>query len=179
MSICDYQYWISSAFNKKFYASYGSVIRAVRLKKVFFYFGHHDYMCTYDVAGLGTVEEVVNQWGSIDHLRVYESIESFKEGMYFCKGADVRNYPGIRITAKDILEKAYEGIAEVKGSGERLNVCRYRWNGTEAEEVELTDSNVWLEEDGFHTDARISEGTYATKKECEESNKISVIEFDD
>lgn len=180
MTYISYQYWICSAFNRKFYISYGSVLRAAYLKKVFFYMGHHDYLCTYEVAGLGTVEEEINGCSSVDHLDVYESIESFRKGERFGKESDYSSFPGIRISVEHILEKAYKGIASVtKDTNGNYHVYRYKWNGVETENVDIGNSNIWLDEYGYHTDVRVPDGTFPTKEECESSNKISVIEFDD
>ena len=57
MKVSNYPYEIKSRFGVKFYINFQNVLRAARLKKVDFYFNRKDYLCTYEVAGLGDVEE--------------------------------------------------------------------------------------------------------------------------
>ena len=187
MEVRNKQIWIYSAFGRKFYINYGSILRAARLKKVDFFLGSMEFQCTYEVAGLGIVEEeLVNTGTSIycKKLGVYESLDAFKEGRFFGDMKDRvyngTNFPGIRLTTEEILTKAFDSIANVRFDDKKdyYYVEVYRWNGVKAEAVNIT-GNVWMDEEGFHTDAKIPTGTYATKEECEKANQISVIEFED
>lgn len=186
MKVSRNTFWIHSAFGKKLYINYGSVLRAARLKKVLFYFNSDEYLCTYEVAGLGLVEEKLTDNGtriSCKNVDVYESIDAFKEGLRFgrCKnGGMCNNFPGLKLYAEEILTKAFASVANVWY--DEKSYCyiveRYRWNGIKAEAVDI-HGNVWMDEEGFHTDAKIPAGTFLTKEECEKANQISVIEFED
>lgn len=182
------KFWIYSKFGMKLYINYGSVLRAARLKKVDFYLGSDEYICTYEVAGLGVVSEELDTSGThyyAKRIKVFESVESFKEGKSLSMDKYGRSYTesvfrGIIINTVDILTEAFKDIAEVKFIEKDYcyELVRYKWNGVSAEEVSIS-GNVWMDADGCHTDAKIPDGTFFSKEECEKANQISVIEFED
>ncbi len=59
-----------------------------------------------------------------------------------------------------------------------FSIYRWKWNGIEAEKVNVECTTITLTEDGWTTDAIFPENSYPTKEECEQSNQISVIEFE-
>ncbi len=188
MEVRKCNFWIKTNFGKKLYINYGSVLRAARLKRIDFFFNTKEYQCTYDVAGLGIVEEKLYSSGCsyhVENLDVYDSIESFKAKKIFGYDEWKRSlpdsvFPGIIVTTEDILTKAFENIATIRFDKETYSHYpeRYIWNGVAVVKVEL-NGNVWMDEEGFHTNAKIPSGTFLTKEECEEANQISVIEFED
>ncbi len=183
MEVRNKQIWIHSAFGRKFYINYGSILRAARLKKVDFFLGSMEFQCTYEVAGLGIVEEELVSIGlgyRCREISVYESVDAFKEGKRFAHGCKVDDFSGIRLTTEEILTKAFDSIANVRFDNNKdyYYVEVFRWNGVKAEAVDIK-GNVWLDEEGFHTDAKIPAGTFFSKEECEKANQISVIEFED
>lgn len=183
MEVRNKQIWIHSAFGRKFYINYGSILRAARLKKVDFFLGSMEFQCTYEVAGLGIVEDELINTGlgcRCKEISVYESVDAFKEGKVFARDCKGEDFPGIRLTTEEILTKAFGSIANVRFEDKRdyYHVEVFRWNGIKAEAVDIK-GNVWLNEEGFHTDAKIPAGTFLSKEECEKANQISVIEFED
>lgn len=177
MKVSNYSYEIKSRFGVKFYINFQNVLRAARLKKVDFYLNRNDYLCTYEVAGLGIVEEDFSGGYFHDYPRrftLYESVDSFKKNEPF-KPIESPEY---KLSTFEILYAAFDGIADVFNYRNEVYVRRYEWNGVKAEEVDIS-GHIWLEEDGFHTDAKIPAGTYITKIKCEKDNQLSVIEFDD
>lgn len=188
MEVKRSSFHVCTTFGKKLYINCGSVLRAARLKRIDFYLDTREYQCTYDVAGFGIIEEEMFSSGGnyrVRNLTVFDSIESFKEKRSF--GRDLRGFllpdavfPGLELTTDEILKNAFASIANVRFDEKAYAhyVERYKWNGVKTENVGI-EGSVWLDEEGFHTNAKIPAGTYLTKEECEEANQISVIEFED
>lgn len=169
---------IDAEFNKKFYISFDNVLRAARLLRVDFYLSSGEHFCTFEVAGLGKISEEVcgdSMQLKIKHLKAYPSIEDFKAN----RSMSVIYKNGMSFHTKDILKGAFGEIADIQGC-DRFQIFRYKWNGTKAVKVGFDPGfDVWMDKDGFHTNAVIPAYTFRTAKECEDANQISVIEFED
>ena len=170
---------IGAEFNKKFYINFGSVLRAAKLIRVDFYLGSGEFYCTFNVAGLGLVEEEIKGDSmnlKVEHLKAYASLDDFKAGK---RMSILNRNGGMSFRSYDVIKGAFGNIATICGC-DPFRIVRYKWNGTKAEIVELDlECNIWMDENGFHTNEKIPANTFRTKEECESVNQISVIEFED
>lgn len=165
---------VYAKFDKKYYIHFDGVLRAAKLEKINFLTGTGKgwrYFRTFRVAGLGMIEEPVEDDGSVYHFTLYNSVADYTMK---CESEDCTRYEYL-----DILANTFDGIATLKCDYSGYHsVVRWRWDGTEALPVPLS-GNIFLDATHWYTDVGIPEGTYATKEECERDNQISVIEFDE
>ena len=172
-------------FSDKVYIDCGNVLRAAYLLRVEWHFINKNIETKvtersyvkmfFNAAGLGEyeVDSTHSLSSSPETVGINKSAKAFKD-----KSKELK-WDYLRMS--ELLGVIFDGVAGVSIDNRyssSFNVFRWGWNGVKAEKVYLEFSKATLTKDGWTTDAVIPNNTYATRKECESANQISVIEFE-
>ena len=108
---------------------------------------------------------------------IYESVESYKKGVDFVIDLEL-------ISLERILLSMGFNFDKVVICGRVSSLVRYYWDGVKAVRKPLVIQNLeYCAKHGFSCDVSVEDKdyyeTYPTKEECEDDNKIKVIEFED
>ena len=132
-----------------------------------------------DIAGIGLVPL------ELQHLKyIYDSVDEYKSDMYNTYNKHYHEVP-LKEWLPMCFGKEYIGSIAEKSihDGCGLEVKRYKWDGIKAIQVNINFCKFVMYDNvrGFHfaEDVQLPENTYATKKECEENNKVKVVCFED
>jgi hypothetical protein len=139
-----------------------------------------------EVAGIGEMAVMSQTYGCIFNFETYKSVEDFKNG----KPYELANSS----YSIEEMKEVFSNYLSFKGS----KAIRYKWNGTSAEIVYITDFPLFLVYDpltfGLESMPQIPnkakvdkllqtkhayKNSYAAKEECERDNQILVACFDD
>ena len=174
-----------SVFNKTMYIAYKGSLRGCKVKEIRNILPTHNGACEQavvaEIAGCGLVE--------LTSVYLYESIDAYKEKKGFWA-----SYVGFYCTSKLGVKKCVLDIINNNialfpfcsySQGHTINTpYTYIWNGVKAVWSEFKISNVIVQDkNGFHFEdydlnADIN-NYYLTKEDCEESNEINVVDFED
>lgn len=111
------------------------------------------------------------------HYSIYESVESYKEGVGFFIDLEL-------ISLEEILSSMGITFDKLLINGRVSSFVRYYWDGVKAVRKPLIIQDLeYCAKHGFSCDVEVKDKdyyeTYPTKEECEDDNKIKVIEFKD
>ena len=180
-------------FNTKLYVEYKNELVACKVTKITNSITD-DYYCHQSVhATLANGKRIIfhlfNGFKSVEDFKNNNIAYSCNSGVFSWGSHQTRsNIGGTKIDIATIINhyiapKPFCSYTNYSG-GIRNYIVTYKWNGTRCEDVKFNISNtiIQTENEIYFEDLDIKKewaDCYLTKEECEKSNSIKIVDFDD
>lgn len=172
-------------FNKTMYLVYKGALRQFKIRKEFIFpFNYtrtigNGFLSIYirnvyliEIAGIGELYVLANQWGYAFNFNIYETIEDFKVDNHYDKCEQMK---------LDEIEKLYANHCSFSHDV----AYQFEWNGVSVDWCKWVDDvSLFFTFDGKEYAlpkelANTVFDLYPSKEECENANTINIIGFDD